>query len=172
MLEQVEAGELVQDLKMNILQAIQFIIPSWNEITAETIQHCWNHTKILSNNIFSDEIYKDDLMLDNELTNAIEALNLPNRMQLKEFLTISEEDIVCGIPNLSEIADLFRKKPNENDLNEMDDSTEAESICINKALQSLKTVHMFLLQQENASEQIRLVSKIEKFMKKEKINLI
>jgi len=69
-----------------------------------------------------------------------------------------------------EIADLFRKKQNENDLNEADNSIEVEPICINEVLQSSKTVHMFLLQQENTSEQIKLVGKIERFMKKEKIN--
>ena len=31
---------------------------------------------------------------------------------------------------------------------------------------------MFLLQQENASEQIKLVGKIEKFIKKKQINLM
>lgn len=40
MLEQVEVGQLIQDLKMNILQAIQFIIQSWDEISANTIQNC------------------------------------------------------------------------------------------------------------------------------------
>jgi len=85
-------------------------------------------------------------MLDNEFTNAIEALNFPNRMQLKEFLIIPNEDIVYRILNFSEIADLFKKKPNKNDLNEIDDSVEAESICINRVMQSLKTVHIFLLQ--------------------------
>ena len=39
MLEQVEAGELVYDLKMNVLQAIQYIIQGWDEITADTIQN-------------------------------------------------------------------------------------------------------------------------------------
>ncbi|CAI2186995.1 17155_t:CDS:1, partial [Funneliformis geosporum] len=51
-----------------------------------------------------------------------------------------------------------------------DDSAEVEIICINNALQSLKTVNLFLLQQENASEQIKLVGKIEKFIKKEQTN--
>jgi hypothetical protein len=49
-------------------------------------------------------------------------------------------------------------------------STEVEIICINKALQSLKTVNLFLLQQKNAGEQIKLAGKIEKFIKKEQIN--
>ncbi len=93
-----------------------------------------------------DKIYDDNLMLDNKLTNAIEVLNLFNKMQLKEFLTIPDKDIVYEIPNLSEIADLFKKKSNENDSDKVDDNVKAESICINRVMQSLKTVHIFLLQ--------------------------
>ncbi|CAB5373559.1 unnamed protein product [Rhizophagus irregularis] len=39
-LEQIEAGEFIQDLKMDVLQAIQYIIKSWNKVTAETIYNC------------------------------------------------------------------------------------------------------------------------------------
>ena len=45
-----------------------------------------------------------------------------------------------------------------------------EIICINKALQSLKTLNLYLLQQEDAGEQMKLVNKISKFIKKEQIN--
>ena len=47
MLEQVENGRLIQDTKMDVLEAIQFVIKSWEEITAESIRNCWHHTKIL-----------------------------------------------------------------------------------------------------------------------------
>ena len=47
MLEQVEAGECAQDLKMDVLQAIQYVIQGQNNIKTETIYNCWHHTKIL-----------------------------------------------------------------------------------------------------------------------------
>jgi hypothetical protein len=163
---------------MNVLQAIQYIIQSWNEITADTIKNCWNHVKILSDAIFYEEddlmldddlILDDDLMLDDELNEAIKALHLPNMMQVKEFLTIPEEDIVYDIPNISEFVDMFKNGP-VNHPDEIDDSTEIEIISVSNALQSLKTLNLFLLQQEKASEQVKLVGKIEKFIKKEQIN--
>ena len=40
MLEQIEAGEDIRDLKMNVLQAIWYIVQSWDEITVKTIQNC------------------------------------------------------------------------------------------------------------------------------------
>ena len=161
MLEQVEAGQFIQDLKMNVLQAIQYIIQGWNEVTANTIKNCWNHVKILSDasprDIYDDDLMfdddlmlDDDLVLDDELNEAIRALHLPNMMQVKEFLTIPEEDIIYEIPNISEFADMFK---DGHDPDEIDDSAEVEIICINEALQSLKT----LLQQENTNKQIKLV---------------
>ena len=51
--------------------------------------------KILSDANFPDDIYEDDdSMLDDELTKAIEALNLSNRMGVREFITIPEEEEV------------------------------------------------------------------------------
>jgi hypothetical protein len=96
---------------MNVLQAIQYIIRSCDKISADTIQNCWNHTEILSNTFPLDDIYKDDI--DNELGKVIEALNLHNRIQVKEFLTIPDEDIVYLIPKdqiISEIARLFKSR--------------------------------------------------------------
>ena len=98
---------------MNVLQAIQFIIKSWSEVTTDTIKNCWNHVKILSNiedDLILDEdlIPDDDLMLDEELNEAIKALHLPNMMQVKEFLTIPEEDIVYDIPNILEFENMFK----------------------------------------------------------------
>ncbi len=181
MLEQVEAGERAQDLKMDILQAIKYVIQGWNNVTAETIYNCWCHTEILSinTNVELDFSLDDDYEVsDDELTDAIKALNFSNMMELEEFLTIPEEKIVCEILDDNEIiTDLvnnFKKKSNEedinNDLDDMDDSIEEEVINFNVALKSLKKVHTFLLQQEYASEHLKLANTIEKFIKMKQIN--
>jgi hypothetical protein len=169
MLEQIETGQFIQDLKMNVLQAIEYIIQGWDEVTDSTIKNCWNHVKILPDTI-SREIYDDDndddeLMIEIEIEEAIEALNLPNTMQVQEFLTIPEENIVYEIPTISELANLFKDGP-VNHPDEDDDSVEMETICINEALQSLKIVNSFLLQQEDASKYIKFVSKVESFIKR------
>src|SRR6266511_3319754 len=154
---------------------ILFIIfKNWSEVINDTIKNCWNHVKILSNIeddliLDKDLIPDDNLMLDEELNEAIKALHLPNIMQVKEFLTIPEEDIVYDIPNMLEFVDMF-KNGSVNHPDEIDDSTEIEIISVSNALQSLKTLNLFLLQQEKASEQVKLVGKIEKFSKKEQIN--
>ena len=63
-LEQVEYGRLIQDAKMDILQAIQCIVKSWEEITAESIRNCWNHPKILPNTNRMEVDLTDDPTVD------------------------------------------------------------------------------------------------------------
>ncbi|PKB94780.1 hypothetical protein RhiirA5_438057 [Rhizophagus irregularis] len=156
----------------------------WSEVTTETISNCWNHTKILPNtdcldvieadnivHIETNDIEADDLLL-NEISRMLEIINLPNSMGAKELLNIPEENIVYEVPeDITEFIEIFKKqsKENTNDLNnldEMDDSTEVVTVSTNMALKSLNTVHIFLLQQENSNEQIKLVNTIKKFVRK------
>ena len=178
MLEQIDH---IHNLKIDVLQAIQYIIQGWDEITAETIYNCWQHTQILSNNDDSlDDINETDnnSILD-ELDEIIETLHFPNTMKAKEFLTISEEDIIYEIPEdddqiIAEIASYYKKNEEIidglNDLN--DDSTEILAINPNTALKNLEMVSLFLLKQENANEYLKYIGKIEKFIRKSKINLM
>src|SRR6266542_2322917 len=123
MLEQVEAGQDIQDLKMDVLQAIQYIIQGWNEVTTKTIQNCWYHTKILPFNSdmeLDDET--DDLILK-ELYDTFKVLHLPNAMKVEEFLTIPEEDVVFEVLEDAQIiADLVNifKKSEEKNINDID----------------------------------------------------
>src|SRR6266545_5935691 len=107
-------------------------------------------------------------MLDEELNEAIKALHLSNMMQVKEFLTIPEEDIVYDIPNILEFENMFKNGLVDHP-DEMNDSTEIEIISVSNALQSLKTLNLFLLQQENASEQVKLMVKLKSLLKKNKL---
>jgi len=165
---------------MDVLQAIRYVIQGWNNVTAETIYNCWRHTGILPINtdIELDFPLDDDYeIFDDELTDALKALNFSNMMELEEFLTIPEEKIVCEILDddeiITDLVNNFKKKSNEeetNNLDEMDDSIEEEVISFNVALESLKKVHTFLLQQEYASEHLKLANTIEKFIKMKKVN--
>ena len=163
MLEQVENGRLIQDTKMDILEAIQFIIKSWEEITAESICNCWHHTKILPD---TNRMDTDDPMLD-DLSEMINKLHLSDPMPVNEFLFIPEEDIVYDIPDdsqlIREIAETF-KDVDETNVEEMDDSIEIPTVSASSALKSLENVRLFLLQQEDTSEQIRLLNNLERFV--------
>ena len=98
-------------------------------------------------------------------------------MRVNEFLNIPEEDIIYEIFEddqiIMELVDIF-KTPNENtdDLDEMDDSDEVVTISTNVALKSLETVNMFLLQQESVDEYIKLVGKVEKFIRKKQVHMM
>jgi hypothetical protein len=157
MLQNVEAGNRAEDLRMNVLQAIHFIIQAWDKINAEIIHNSWCHTKILPDvntnlrNISEDIRQNENLML-NELDSALQALNLPFPMQAEEFLSIPGEDIVYEVPKddkiIEELVYLFKNSDTDKenmDLDEMDDSDEIPIIRTSTAIASLETVRTFLL---------------------------
>ena len=139
---------------MNVLQAIWYIVQSWDEITVKTIQNCWYHTEILSPDTddigLHDEVGETDNLILDELRNGLKALRLPNAMQMKEFLTIPEEDITYEVLEddqiIAELVNIFKSGENNiNDLDEMDDSTEIPIISTNVAFKSLENIRIFLL---------------------------
>jgi hypothetical protein len=182
MLRYVEAGNRAEDLRMDVLQAIRFVIQAWDEVNAEIICNCWHHTKILPDantdmrNI-SEDIYQHENLVLDDLADALQALNLPYPMEAKEFLNMPEEDVVYETPKdgqvIEELVYLFKNTDNENmDLEEMDDSDEIPIISTGVAIVSLETVRTFLLQQDNAEEYIKLVGKIEKFFRFKRSSLM
>ncbi len=55
-------------------------------------------------------------------------------------------------------------------MDNIDDSIEVPTVSIKVTLKSLENIHTFLFQQEDANEYIKLIDKIEKFIKKKKVN--
>ncbi|CAG8567290.1 22161_t:CDS:2 [Rhizophagus irregularis] len=155
LLRYVEVDNRAEDLRMDILQAIRFIIQAWD----------------LRN--VSEDICQNENLVLNELTDALRDLNLPYPMQAEEFLNLPEDNIVYKVPEDDKIIEeyLFKNTDKENmDLEEIDDSDEIPVISTSTAIASLETVRMFLLQQENAEEYVKLVGKIEKFFRVKKTN--
>ncbi|CAB5358576.1 unnamed protein product [Rhizophagus irregularis] len=103
-------------------------------------------------------------------------------MQAEEFLNIPEENVVYEVPKddqvIEELVYLFKNTDKENmdldemDLDEMDDSDEIPIISPSAAISSLEIVRIFLLQQDNAEEYVKLVGKIEKFFRVKKTSLM
>ncbi|CAG8541697.1 1311_t:CDS:2, partial [Racocetra persica] len=184
--EQIENGGRADELKMNVLQAIRFIIQSWEEVTAEIIRNCWRHTEILftdaNTNLKNLSDQTMDLELDelDDLTDALASLHpyLTYPMQVEEFLSIPDEDIVYELPDddqvITELADTFRTVDLTTDSSkqmEDDDSNEVTIITTDTAMKSLETVQTFLLQQDNnTNEYIKAARKIEAFIRTIKLN--
>ncbi|CAG8778276.1 25189_t:CDS:2, partial [Dentiscutata erythropus] len=133
-LKHVEKSERADGLKMDILQAIHFIIQGWDEHYGQTM----------------------DPALD-DLTNALEDLciHFDNPMPVEEFLSIPAEDVVYEIPTnnqvIEELIKTFKPVDLACDDSEDDNSIEIPLISIDIAITSLETVSMFLLQQDEAN---------------------
>ena len=61
------------------------------------------------------------------------------------------------------------QKVDANDFEE-DDSIEQALISASEASKNLEIVHAFLLQQENSSEQIKLINSLNRYINLKKIN--
>ena len=72
----VDVGEQVENLKMNILQAIQYNTKAWEEITAETIRHCWyqNSSIVMGTDLrnLADNIRATEDSISDELCKAFD----------------------------------------------------------------------------------------------------
>jgi len=181
MLEQVEIGKSVQNLKMDILKGIQYSIQAWDEVKAKTIRNCWYHTKILPINENIEEnienlenIQENDLPIK-ELSEELEALNFSDGMKIEEFLNLPDENIIYEILDdndiITELVDTFKKKTDES-LDDDDDSIEIEPISISTVSNSLENIRAFLLQQEGGIEYFKSINTLEKFIKEKKKSLM
>ncbi|CAG8715150.1 18307_t:CDS:2, partial [Racocetra persica] len=109
MLQEVENGQHAEDLKMNVLQAIHFIIQGWDEVKANTIRNCWYQTKILSadtnSNLRSslEDFHQTTNPVLNNIADALNALDLLDPMQVEEYLAIPEENIVYEVPSNDQV---------------------------------------------------------------------
>ena len=171
-LKQVEAGNDIKNLKMDVLQAIKFIIESWKEVSPQTLYNCWHHTKILPDRInvnlsnFSDDINDPTT---NQLSQAVTALNLNDAMPIQEYLNNPEEKSVYEVPDddniIEALVEMYKQQPeiDTNDFEE-DDSVEQVLISTSEASKSLEIVRTFLLQQENSSQQIKMVNSLDRYI--------
>src|SRR6185295_1080590 len=147
-------------------------------VSPRTIQNCWRHTKILpdrtnvnSTNI-SDDINGPTMI---ELSQAITTLNLNNAMTIEEYLNNSEERIVYEVPDddriVEVLVEMYKEQPEVNSDNfEEDDSVEQVLISASEASKNLEIIRAFLLQQENSSEQIKLVNSLNRYINLKKLN--
>ena len=95
-------------------------------------------------------------------------------MEVEEFLSIPEEDIVYEVPSddqlMTELVDTFKIAESSNNSEDVDDSTEIAVISGSTALQGLETVQAFLLQQENASEYAKMTNILGRYIREKKAN--
>jgi hypothetical protein len=173
MLDQVEAGKHVQDLKIDILQAICYVIRAWQEVRVDTIANCWQHTMILPANINADLATLSHYIrqvtgpeIDN-LCQGLRALQLNDPMHIEEFLNLPEEEYLDEIPSMDDtiqdLIDAFKSTPTEENI---DDSMEMPFVQIHAALEGLETAFRYLLQNRDhrIADHMIAIGGVEKFI--------
>ncbi|CAG8823671.1 12366_t:CDS:2, partial [Dentiscutata erythropus] len=117
MLQEIKNGKHAENLKMNVLQAIYFLIQSWDEVSTSTIR---NYPVL------------------NDILNALKTLNLPDSMPVEEFLAIPKKNVVYEVLSddqvITDLVETFRAdEPTTVELEDIDDSLEIPIVSANTA---------------------------------------
>ncbi|CAG8489193.1 2143_t:CDS:2 [Dentiscutata erythropus] len=157
--------ESVKDDKLNVLNAIKFVIQAWKEVSSETVRNCFQHTEILpvQNNEYEEPINDDDdYELMEEMKIDIELLNFRNAMDLEVYINYPEEKDTSEVLNDQEIVTLVTNVEATEDLGEgdnseedEDDSKEISMITHHEALNAIEVLEQYLMQQD-LSDKARL----------------
>ncbi|CAG8753619.1 20557_t:CDS:2, partial [Cetraspora pellucida] len=144
MLEQIKAGNFIQNLKMNVLQV--------------------NFANI------SDDLCEAG---DSRLKNLIRLLNtlcLTNAIETDEFLNFNSEEIVykelAYMFRNDKSVEVINEENTEIMDEEEDNSVEPAVVSGSLVLNSLENVQMFLLQQKGLGDQLKSINFLEKFIRK------
>ena len=161
MLNLFEDGKDIHKEKINIKEAIDYLVDAWKQVTEETIHNCWKKTGILPSSTDEDignatQIQQNSADHEevkiNQIIEEIEKLNDdPYNALLKNALTdyfqeleeVPTEDIL----NDDDIIQLVQKEIHEDDDTNDDSEEEPMLISPNEALKSLQTWITFFDQQ-------------------------
>ncbi|RGB35767.1 hypothetical protein C1646_742090 [Rhizophagus diaphanus] len=154
----VETYNLAQESSSNvtpvdILYAITFVNEAWNIVKSSTIEHCWEKTDILTDfggnnpeekySDWNQDINDDINRITLELQEMIDELNLQNSITAERFIHIDDE-IPIELLSDEEIIAAIISRPENDDIEEDDESETNISISNKEALSSLEKVVQYV----------------------------
>ncbi|KAI9781324.1 MAG: hypothetical protein M1816_002421 [Peltula sp. TS41687] len=69
---------------------------AWNQVTNDTIKHCWNHTKLVKTaqpNADVQDAAFDEELIENDISARMRSLRIKNPMSMEQLLNPPEEDL-------------------------------------------------------------------------------
>ncbi|CAG8652735.1 12499_t:CDS:1, partial [Dentiscutata heterogama] len=177
-----EDGMNINENKLTIKHAIDYIADAWSNVSEVTITNCWKKTGILpivtENDIFDAmQVQQDTLTHEKENTDQLIIDNLNNNdpytnslsAALNEFFYSLDEEIPTeDILNENDIIDLIQNemRNKDDDPNHSDDSEEEpELISLSDARKSLYTWITFCEQQQTDEFKIEDINMFKKHLK-------
>jgi hypothetical protein len=143
LIEELEKN-LICPSKLDLLNAIRFVVEAWNGVSIDTIINCWNHTGIIKRSLPVSECINDEE--NNDITcisNDITKLNLSQPMSINEYINFHEERIIEDIIDCDPMKEL--EEDADEDIEELDDTyTEEIKISNTEALDMCKNLIKYL----------------------------
>ncbi len=162
--------------KVDILGAIQFVVPAWNyEVKPTTIANYFLHCKIWSieqaevvENVMEDDLVDHEVIAD--LQSQIQRFRYKNPMYIRNLLNYPEEQITSYTPDFDSIIEDHLEEAGLVPVlhEEEDDSKEVHAMSATDASEMLDKLVIFFMQQQDADESC--VSSIQKL--KDKVSMI
>jgi len=141
--------------KLNLLEAINFAVDSWFEISPAIILNCWHRSELIKDEFQIDD--SEENILTQELINQIEELENEQVIDINEFIEPEEERII-ELPPIEPV-----NQVNDCETDEDEDEIEVEPISHLEATNSCDKLLLYLMQQ--SCDTRSYIEKIKNIMK-------
>lgn len=146
---------------ITILDAVNLLSLSWDEVSAQTIRNCFCHagiSKTVANTAIMESDPEDDLPL-------AELIRINKLMFLKDFEEFVNVDNNVAVREELPDTDLANQSLQEAEVEVMeqdqDDDIEEPAVTTEEALSCVQTLQRYFLQQESSSEMFSKLNKVK-----------
>ena len=153
--------------EINLRDAILNFKQAWNEVTPETIQHCWAHTKILSdeqNQLLRTAADTESAIEDLEKLMAFFKKHHKCTLTAEEFVKIDENEPTEEIPDVADLAHEALDVSDIEDNDEAEVEEERKKVSKSEAEKSLECIESFYWQL-GESDSLDLIRKLQRKMR-------
>lgn len=153
--------------KVDILVAIQMVVPAWrSDVKPSTIERCYLHCNIRTHgqpvdNISADDLVDEQVILD--LQSQICQFKYRNPMDVRNLLNYPDEDVTSYTPDLDDIIENHLQEESTSsgqDIDEDDDSQEVPVVTAVEAYKMVESLERFWMQQSDSN--ISFIASLQK----------
>lgn len=157
----IKSLEAKNQKPIDILQALRFANKAWKSVTVITIQNCFRHAGLATDNVAFNE--EDNLPLKT-LMQVINANTDEN--DVNDFIDVDADLVTYEIPSDEEIVaainNVSQEEEEENEGEEEEDVNYETVPTVKEALESVRTVIRFLESVSNVDSSVKKAEELEK----------
>ena len=164
----IESGEKINNIKIDVKQAVDLIISCWRHVTTSTIFNCFIHAGFIKGDVEVMNEPEDNLI--DTWNHYLTIQDQNNSITLEEFITIDESVNTSAILTNDEIILISQENSEEKEIDFNNDEKKVENleVTVPKKLEALKSIDKvkLFLQSDLSDHKFFLIEldKIESFI--------